>query len=246
MDLDALLGVLGDDSFLENLQEDELSEGSNGSSSTMDGRLQKASSNGSFHNDFASAFDLDMDDLPAAAASPDGNNTAAAAAPHTAAVSAPTAATSTAPAKSHSGDLNNLVSGSPTKSTRSSRRDAAAAHRSAEAGNSSTGMMPPSGATATAGVAPATKISLKVKGGVSKASASGANSKAAKAAAAAAHVAAATPGAPAQQPQAGGEECPLSGAELSRLLGEDDNRIPDGWDLDLDFENPFSCSITAF
>eukprot|EP00198_Chlamydomonas_reinhardtii_P008917 XP_001698254.1 predicted protein [Chlamydomonas reinhardtii] len=145
MDLDALLGVLGDDSFLENLQDDVLSEGSNGSSSTMDGRLQKATSNGSFHNDFASA-----------------------------------------------------------------RREAAAAQRSVEAGNSSTGMMPPSGAAAAAS-APAMKISLKVKGGVSKAS-----------------------------------ECPLSGAELSRLLGEDDNRIPDGWDLDLDFENPFSCSITAF
>ncbi|PNW71330.1 hypothetical protein CHLRE_16g649750v5 [Chlamydomonas reinhardtii] len=243
MDLDALLGVLGDDSFLENLQDDVLSEGSNGSSSTMDGRLQKATSNGSFHNDFASAFDLDMDDLPAAAASPDGNNAAAAAAPHAAAAVAAAAAASTAPAKSHSGDLNNLMSGSPTKSTRSSRREAAAAQRSVEAGNSSTGMMPPSGAAAAAS-APAMKISLKVKGGVSKASVGGAGPKAARVAAAAAHVAAAAPSTP--QQQAGGEECPLSGAELSRLLGEDDNRIPDGWDLDLDFENPFSCSITAF
>ncbi|KAG2499540.1 hypothetical protein HYH03_002486 [Edaphochlamys debaryana] len=225
MELD-LCKLLGDD-FLENLQEDVASEGSNGSSTTSDTRAMPrnhgsnsslcASGSGSLANNFASAFDLDMDELPASAASPDWAQGGSGHVP---------------PSKAGSADLNNLVSSSsPTKATRSARTAAREAAAAAKAAKEEVTTAP-------------TKITLKVKGGVQK-PAGGAKASRATAAACAAAT-----GAPAAAPAAQGgpaqEECPLSAADLSRLLGEDDNRIPDGWDLDLDFENPFSCSITAF
>ncbi|GIL74786.1 hypothetical protein Vretifemale_4694 [Volvox reticuliferus] len=213
---------------MQHLQDDVLSEGSNGSSSTSDDRiLSKNNSNcclsGSVNNDgtlfaannFASAFDVDMDDpIPTAAASD--------------CKPAPAIPPSS---KTSSGDLNNLVAASAPRSTRASRSAARDAAKDA--------------AAAAAVVSPA-KVTLKVaKGGVQK----GVSSKPSKsqAAVAAAVVAVTTAAAVAPtDPQPHPEDCTLTAADLSRLLGEDDNRIPDGWDLDLDFENPFSCSISAF
>ncbi|GLC52281.1 hypothetical protein PLESTB_000604600 [Pleodorina starrii] len=234
IELEDICRLLGDDAFLEHLQDDVLSEGSNGSSSTSDGRvLSKNNSNGCLSgsvnnegglfagNNFAAAFDLEMDDLPAAAA----------------AASAPPAS-SQPPNKATSGDLNNLVASSAQpRSTRASR---SAAREAATAAKDNAG----------AGSGSPTKITLRVaKGGVQKAS--GSKPSKAQVTAAAAQPPQ-QPAAPVAAPMAGmtaaaqAEDCQLTAADLSRLLGEDDNRIPDGWDLDLDFENPFSCSITAF
>ncbi|PNH09375.1 hypothetical protein TSOC_004010, partial [Tetrabaena socialis] len=231
--MDDIATLLGDDAFLEQLQDDVLSEGSNGSSASPDCRaLPKTASHGSLcandsgaypRNSFATAFDLDldMDDVPAAAAAPDGSGWAHGTAPSSA-------------MKANSGDLNNMLpSPSPTKSTRSSRL---AAREVAAAAAKDSGP----GAGAGAGAAPAPlKITLKVKGGGVQKSAAVKASKGQQQHVAAAMVAPAAQGASAAEDQ-------LTAADLSRLLGEDDNRIPDGWDLDLDFENPFSCSIGAF
>ncbi|GIL48198.1 hypothetical protein Vafri_4885 [Volvox africanus] len=228
IELEDICRLLGDDAFLEHLQDDVLSEGSNGSSSTSDGRvLSKNNSNcclsGSVNNDgslfaantFASAFDMDVDDPTPTAAASDCKP-------------APTIPPSS---KTSSGDLNNLVAASAPRSTRASRSAARDAAKDA--------------AAAAAVVSPA-KITLKVtKGGVQKGVSSKPSKSQAAVAAAAVAVAIAAE-VPPTDPQPQPEECALTAADLSRLLGEDDNRIPEGWDLDLDFENPFSCSISAF
>ncbi|KXZ41043.1 hypothetical protein GPECTOR_909g167 [Gonium pectorale] len=231
MQLEDICKLLGDDAFLEHLQDDVLSEGSNGSSVTNDGRaMSKNNSNGSlcasgslqnnenglFPSNFATAFDLDMDEAPAPAAACDGSTWAPS-------VSQP-------PVKASSGDLNNMVSSSPVRSTRSSRVAAREAAASTKEGH--------------APAAPGTKITLKVKGGVQKTSGAKAGKLAPQVAAATTAGVAATTVSPAEA-AAAAEDCQLTAADLSRLLGEDDNRIPDGWDLDIDFADPFSCSISA-
>lgn len=102
---------------------------------------------------------------------------------------------SAAPGKATSGDLNNLVAPANTpRSTRSAR-------------------------SAVKDTAAASKLTIKLKGGVQKAS--GAKPGKAQQQALASAAADATAG---LQPAAAVPEDPLSAADLSRLLGEDDNR----------------------
>lgn len=127
----------------------------------------------------------------------------------------PAGSASAATGRAASADLNNLACSSPPSPVK------------APAG-STPAKMGKSGGGATS------KAALRVKGGVQKAANGG---KAAKAGSSATVSAAAAAAAAAEEA--------LTAADLSRLLGEDDSRIPDGWDLDLDFENPFSTPISA-